>query len=84
MKFDYIFCGFGLSTSLILEELEVQNLLYDKLILIIDSESSFSEKNFCFWERGSGKWDALISGEWHNAIAKDEKGRIYHTQTKHD
>jgi len=76
MIYDYIFCGFGLSTLLVLEEFEVQNLLVGKSILILEKEASFPEKTWCFWERGVGKWDDLLSGMWSKGYVKDEFQRV--------
>ena len=72
MRYDYIFCGFGLSTLLLLEELHSQKLLTEKNILILEMQTSFREQTWCFWEQGSGKWDNLLSGQWHSGIFKDE------------
>jgi lycopene beta-cyclase len=58
MVYDYIFCGFGLSALVVLEELFDAGLDDGKNILIIDPQSdSKNDKTWCFWEQGAGKWD---------------------------
>jgi len=75
MVYDYIFCGFGLSTFLVLDELENQDLLQGKRILILEKEDDFTNKTWCFWENNTGKWDALLSGKWQKGYFTDGNQR---------
>ena len=54
--YDYIFAGKGASASLVLIELERQNLLHSKRIVIVEpNHESKSSKNFCFWTDENGE-----------------------------
>lgn len=75
MTYDYIFCGFGLSTMLVLEELEAQNLLEGKRLLLLEKEAMHNDKMWCFWEKGPGKWDVILSGKWTKGCVGDEDRR---------
>ncbi len=49
-KYDYIFCGMGASTSLLILELFRNGLLTSKKVLLIDKEEkNRKDKTFCFW-----------------------------------
>lgn len=71
MKYDYIFSGFGLSSILVLRELLEQGLIEGKRILILEKESTFKEQTWCFWEKGPGLWDEILSGKWEKGFFVD-------------
>lgn len=68
MAYDYIFCGFGLATMLVIDGLAGQDLLKGKSLLIIEKELRHPEQTWCFWETGPGKWDSLLSGQWKSGF----------------
>jgi lycopene beta-cyclase len=73
MVYDYIFCGFGLSALVVLEELFDAGLDDGKNILIIDPQSdSKNDKTWCFWEQGAGKWDFALAKVWTRALFKND------------
>src|SRR6476620_5971984 len=73
MIYDYIFCGFGLSAMIVLDELIEAGLTEGKRILILDRVSENStDKTWCFWEEGQGNWDAVLRKIWHKAIFKNQ------------
>ncbi len=76
MVYDYIFCGFGLSTIVLLAELESQDLLNGKKILLLEQEQVFREQSFCFWEQRPGRWDQLLSGKWNVAYFTNGNQKI--------
>lgn len=49
----------------------------DKRILILDKDDkSVNDKTWCFWEKGSGKWDKIISGSWDAALFASSEGPV--------
>ncbi len=69
VRYDYIFCGTGASASLLLLELERNNLLLHKRVLLIDPENkNRKDKTFCFWstedEPITQNLNPLISKSW--------------------
>ncbi|SCY66365.1 lycopene cyclase family protein [Flavobacterium caeni] len=64
MTYDYIFCGFGLSSMLILLELQKTGSMGEKRILVLEKDKDTQEKTWSFWERGKGEFDDLLDGSW--------------------
>ncbi len=69
-KYDYIFCGMGASSSLLLLNLYQNNLLEGLKILLIDQERKIKkDKTFCFWSHSdepiSKSLKDIISHSWH-------------------
>ena len=72
MEYDYIFCGFGLSAVVVLDELIDAGLTDEKKILIIEREfSSRDTKTWCFWEQVESKWNSKVAKSWNNALFKN-------------
>lgn len=65
--YDYIFSGFGLAAYLSLDAMLENGCLDGKQILIIDSPQTPPEKTWSYWERGQGRYDALLLGSWKKA-----------------
>lgn len=76
MAYDYIFCGFGLSTMLVIDGLAGQNLLEGKSLLILETDTTYREQTWCFWESGPGKWDSLLSGAWEKGFFEAQGERV--------
>ena len=75
-KYDYIFCGVGASASLLLLELNRNNLLDGASVLLIDQEKKTkNDKTFCFWAEDedpiSNKLRDLISHSWNSMTLSD-------------
>ncbi len=62
--YDYIFSGFGLAAYLSLDAMLENGCLEGKQILIIDSPETTVEKTWSYWERGKGRYDALLLASW--------------------
>jgi lycopene beta-cyclase len=62
--YDYIFSGFGLAAYLSLDAMLENGCLEGKQILIIDSPETATEKTWSYWERGKGRYDALLLASW--------------------
>lgn len=72
--YDYIFCGMGLSALLTLEALSEKKLLDNKKILILDRQEPL-QKTWCFWEKGTGKWDSILRHSWKKGFFTDQKNK---------
>ena len=50
-SYEIIFCGMGVSTCLILREMNRRGLLVDCSILVIEPQETHSPKTLCFWAK---------------------------------
>lgn len=67
--YNYIFAGAGLSSLLVVYEMMQSGRFTDKSILLIDSDTKkANDRTWCFWEKGSGQWDSIVSKEWDTAL----------------
>ena len=63
-KYDFILCGYGLSSSVILYKMSKINYYLDKKILIIESNVEDVNKTWCFWDNNDSKWSNFLSKKW--------------------
>jgi lycopene beta-cyclase len=64
-KFDYIIIGSGLAGLQLAYRLSRDPYFNTKQIAIIDpSKKEINDKTWCFWEKGIGKWDNIITKTW--------------------
>lgn len=69
MKYDYIIAGSGLSGLSLLYKILKDDELNKKNILVIDSITKrTNDKTFCFWEKGYGMFENLVSKKWNTLI----------------
>lgn len=73
----YIIIGGGLAGLQLARQLSRDVFFKGKKIAIIDSDFSVPIKTWCFWEKGTGKWDELVSKSW-------KKGDFYAAEEKVD
>lgn len=74
--YNYIFAGAGLSSLLVVYEMIRSGRFQDKSILLIDSDTKkANDRTWCFWEKGSGQWDNIVSKEWNTALFIDSNFR---------
>lgn len=67
--FDYIFTGAGLSSLMVAYRMAVSGNFKDRTILLIDADTKKeNDRTWCFWEKGSGNWDAIVHKQWHTAL----------------
>ncbi|SDB44818.1 lycopene beta-cyclase [Flavobacteriaceae bacterium MAR_2010_188] len=66
--FDYIIVGSGLAGLQLALEFSSDSFFSDKKIALIDSDpKTTNDKTWCFWEKGNGKWDDIVSKTWETA-----------------
>lgn len=87
-RYDYIFCGMWASTSLLLWELDRQELLKNKKILVIEREKKDkNDKTFCFWSQDKEPITKylkdIISQSWDSTSIKQEKKLVLSPYTYH-
>jgi len=64
-KFDYIIIGSGLAGLQLAYALSKDSFFQESKIAIIDpSNKENNDKTWCFWEKGTGKWDEIITKSW--------------------
>ncbi|MCM4157650.1 lycopene cyclase family protein [Gramella sp. AN32] len=64
----YVIVGGGLAGLQLALRLQEDLFFKGKKIAIIDpSDKAENDKTWCFWEKGSGDWDALIHQKWSKA-----------------
>ena len=72
-KFDYIICGGGASGLLLANELISDPFFINKRILLIEMDKkNINDRTWCFWEKGKGKLDKIVSKSWNYACFKDK------------
>jgi lycopene beta-cyclase len=77
-SYDYIFCGAGASSCLLLRELHKSKLLKSKRILVIDREKKQkNDRSFCFWseknEQITKDLAGIISTSWDKTLINGVK-----------
>ncbi|TDN84708.1 lycopene beta-cyclase [Salegentibacter sp. 24] len=63
-RYFYVIIGGGLAGLQLARQLSRDVFFKGKRIAIIDSDFSLPIKTWCFWEKGKGKWDALLTKSW--------------------
>lgn len=63
--FDYGIIGRGAAGLQLAMAMFADPFFINKKILIIDrADKNINDKRWCYWEEGTGQWDALISHQW--------------------
>jgi len=66
--FDYIIIGNGLAGFQLAIALSKDSFFKNKKIALIDKNpKTTNDKTWCYWEKGNGKWDHLITKSWKTA-----------------
>ncbi|MEN8886560.1 MAG: lycopene cyclase family protein, partial [Winogradskyella sp.] len=64
-QYDYIILGAGASGLLLAYRMSQDAYFNDKSILIIDKiKDKGNDRTWCYWEEGTGEWDALLTKTW--------------------
>lgn len=66
--YDYAIVGAG-AAGLHLALAIIDDPYFDtkKLLIIEKSRKDTNDKTWCFWEKGMGKWDSIVSQSWNKA-----------------
>lgn len=76
-NFDYIIIGGGLAGLQLALKLKGDRFFEQKTIAIIDpSNKASNDKTWCFWERGKGQWDHIITKSWEKGLFFSAEKRI--------
>ena len=66
LSFDYIIIGSGVSgLQLALAIINTKELSNKRLAILDKVTKNTNDKTFCYWEKGNGKWDEIVSKNWH-------------------
>ncbi|MBG6132827.1 lycopene beta-cyclase [Aquimarina sp. EL_43] len=64
-KYDYIISGLGASGLMLAYHMVLDPFFDEKQILLIDKElKNQNDRTWCFWEKGIGVWDEIVSKKW--------------------
>lgn len=64
-KYDYIITGMGASGLMLAHHMVLDPFFEEKQILLIDKElKDQNDRTWCFWEKGEGVWDKIVTKKW--------------------
>ncbi|WP_024769987.1 lycopene cyclase family protein [Aquimarina macrocephali] len=64
-KYDYIISGLGASGLMLAYHMVLDSFFDEKQILLIDKGlKNQNDRTWCFWEKGIGAWDEIVSKKW--------------------
>lgn len=67
-RYDYIITGCGAAGLQLALAMSEDVFFRDKRILMLDADDKRSnDRTWCWWEKGSGRWDHLITKSWSRA-----------------
>ena len=76
-SFDFIIIGAGLSGLHLAHSFLNDPFFKDFSIAIIDKSSkSKNDKTYCFWEKGKGNWDSILTKSWTSALVYGTSKKI--------
>jgi lycopene beta-cyclase len=72
-EFDYIIAGTGAAGLQLAWFMSRDAWFDDKRILLIERDQKASnDRTWCFWERGAGEWDEVVSKAWDRVLFDGE------------
>ncbi len=67
-RYDYIIAGCGAAGLQLAFAMSEDPHFRGKHILLLDAEEKkLNDRTWCWWEKGSGKWDHIITKSWNSA-----------------
>lgn len=73
-EYDYIIIGAGASGLMLADALGKDAFFSDKSILLLDKATkSTNDRTWCFWEKGAGQFDEIVSNTWHHLYFGGQK-----------
>ncbi len=71
-QFDYIIVGTGASGLMLAYQMVQDAFFAEKRLLLIDKTiKNQNDRTWCFWEKGAGQWDAIVSKQWEQVTISD-------------
>ncbi len=71
--YDFAIIGAGAAGGQLALAMASEKWFENKRILIIDKdEKSINDKTWCYWEKGTGKWDKIVTKKWHHGIVSTD------------
>ncbi|AFU67637.1 lycopene beta cyclase [Psychroflexus torquis ATCC 700755] len=68
-NYNYIIIGAGAAGLNLALAMNEDVFFKDKKILILDKDKKTeNDRTWCFWEKGNGKWDHIVSKTWKKSI----------------
>lgn len=78
--YDYIIIGAGASGLLLADALVNDSFFKEKSILLLDkSDKTQNDRTWCFWEKGTGQFDAILFRNWKKIHFAGEQLNIHPT-----
>ena len=75
--FDFAIVGAGAAGLQLALAMKDDSFFQKKRILIIEkSLKNDNDKTWCFWERGIGRYDSIVTHSWDTANFESKKGRV--------
>jgi lycopene beta-cyclase len=75
--YDWAIIGAGAAGMQLALAMIEEGVLTDKKLLIIDKDWNFeAARTWCFWEKGPGKYDALLTKTWHSGLFRPKGSEI--------
>ncbi|CAM4168521.1 lycopene cyclase family protein [Zobellia roscoffensis] len=72
--FDYIIIGAGAAGLMLADAMVKDDFFSSKSILLLDKDSKFlNDRTWCFWEKGEGKFDSIVSKKWDHIYFAGQK-----------
>ena len=66
-SYDYILIGAGAAGFMLADALGQDAYFNDKKILLLDKDpKNTNDRTWCFWEKGSGHFDAIVNKAWND------------------
>ena len=76
-QYDYIIIGNGLAGFQLALAISQDPYFNNKQIALIDrSLKTQNDKTWSFWEKGTGKWDSIVSKSWNEALVFTRKKEL--------
>lgn len=77
MDYDFAIIGAGAAGLHVALAMQEDPYFAQKRILILDKEEKAGhDKTWCFWEKGNGKWEAVVSHSWESGIFTTSSSQI--------
>ena len=74
--YDYIIIGAGAAGLMLADAMITDDFFIGKSILVLDKDAKQSnDRTWCFWEKGQGRFDAIVFRKWQYIFFAGKKHR---------